>query len=246
MKCLQGSGPVQIAVVCCPHGDELIGEIVFNHYQSIIHNFPGLRLIFANVQAHTAGKRFVESDLNRSFPGSATGTHEEKLAHQILPLISDATYVLDLHTTTSDIVMTPIVANLHPATRRILNLTTSHEIAIMEPPIADHALIGQVPAGVSLEFNRQYATTPAALTEITVIIANLLKNASQPALNRRIFHVTGTIPKSYNLPSNAADFQPLTIPDLSPQPIYPFLLGEQAYATQFHAFAATSVTANMI
>ena len=241
MKILQGPGPVSVCVVCCPHGDELIGEVIFQHYAPLISQTPGLRLIFANQSAHSQGRRFIDTDLNRSFPGSPTGSHEEQLAAAMMPSLTDADYVLDLHTTTSNITMTPIVANLAAGTRAVLNLTDSPEIALMENGIANHALIGQVAAGVSLEFNRTYATTPAARDHIITIVTALLTGQPRPARPRRVFHITGTIPASQPLPSGAANFTPSGYP-----PVYPFLLGEKAYADSFHAFAATAISDEII
>jgi hypothetical protein len=238
MRVIQGPGPVIVSVVCCPHGNELIGQYVFEYYEPIIAHIPGLRLVFANEPAHNNSRRFIDADLNRCFPGSPTGNHEERLAHTLMPLITDARFVLDLHTTTSDIVMTPIVANLGADTRAILNLTPSHEIAFMQAPIPERALIGQVTAGVSLEYNHEYAKRSDVLQDLVTLIQRLLVGSAAQPQPRQVFAIDSTIPLDPPLPVDTPNFAHL--PELG---VYPFLLREKAYTT-FQAFSAH--TANTI
>lgn len=58
-----------------------------------------LRLVVSNLAALKEGKRFLDEDLNRAFPGDLLSSKREaRLAPQILDLVSDADYVVDLHT----------------------------------------------------------------------------------------------------------------------------------------------------
>lgn len=58
-----------------------------------------LRLVVSNLAALKEGKRFLDEDLNRAFPGDLSSSKREaRLAPQILGLVSDADYVVDLHT----------------------------------------------------------------------------------------------------------------------------------------------------
>lgn len=237
MKVLQGNGEITLAIVCCQHGNEVFGKRVFDYYQD---KLPGIRLIMANEEAFDQGKRFIDDDLNRSFPGDNEGSHEEQLAAQILPHIKDVQYVLDIHTTTSNILMTPIICNETEEVKKILNLTSSREVAYMGNGIADHSLIGQVAAGVSLEFNENYAKTGAALDEVKTIIDGLLNDVEHESKERRIFDIEGSIAADQELEAKSANFRKDNLLGG-----YPFLLHEKSYKPKQGFYAKSYRVANL-
>lgn len=226
MKVIQSKGKTKIVVVCCLHGDEVFGERIFSYYQDKLEDMAGIRLILANEEAYNKNVRFIDDDLNRNFPGDEHGNHEEQLAAKILPYITDAEYILDIHTTTSDIVMTPIVASLNKKVKDIINLTTSNEVAYMTNGISDHALIGQVSAGVSLEFNEMYAQSQQALDDMVTVIEGLLSAKKNRPVSRRVYMINGTIPLNIELPSTTLNFQ-----KVASLGFHPFLLHEKSYKT---------------
>lgn len=57
-----------------------------------------VRFTIANPTALRARKRFLHEDLNRAYPGNILAQGESKIAAQMLGLIDDADYVIDLHT----------------------------------------------------------------------------------------------------------------------------------------------------
>jgi len=239
MKVIQSGDSINLVIVCCLHGDELIGDRVFNYYKDKLSELNGVRIIFANEEAHQQQTRFIDDDLNRSFPGVDTGHHEHELAARIMSLVADARYVLDLHTTTTDVVMTPIVADLNDDVRRIVNLTTSTEVALMSSDLASKALIGHCKAGVSLEFNEDYAKTEQALQDVRVVVEGLTAGKKLQPHGRKIYHVNGVIPRDIPFPENAQNF--VYIEGLG----YPFLIGERAYKTHW-GFVAQTCTSEMI
>lgn len=221
----------KVTLVCCLHGDEVFGKKVFDYYQRQINNFPGLRLVLANEQAFKKGTRFIDSDLNRSFPGKTSGNHEEKLAVEILKLVKNDEYVLDIHTTTSSIRVTPIITAFTPKIKRILNLSAGREVVSMDGKQAHHSLIGNVKTGVSFEFGEKFASTKAALEEVSFIVRGLLNGYSNVPIIRQIFHITGKIPSDFLLLENAQNFQKVDFLG------YPFLLGEKSYKEHQGFFA---------
>jgi len=224
-----------LTIVSCVHGDEVFGLDVFNYFKNKIEDYPGLKIILANEKALAKNKRFIESDLNRSFPGKVKGTYEERLAHELVAEMKGAKYILDIHTTTSDIVFTPIVSNLSSSVKRILNLCSSKEVALMSKEFTGHSLIGQFRGAASLEFNFEYASRPKALKEVVLIASKLLQNQRGIAKARRIFCINGIIDKKIKLPSVAKDFK--LIKSLG---FYPFLLNEKSYKNN-QGFLANSV-----
>lgn len=240
MKVLQSPGPITVAVVGCLHGNERIGQYVFNYYQTRISQFSGLCVVLANEEAIKQGIRGLEGDLNRSFPGSAQGNHEERLAREILAAVQPAAYVLDLHTTSAAVEMVPIVANLDAKVQRVINRTYRRELVLMPRDIAAPSLIGNVTAGVSLELNEEYAATPGALQEVISIVEGLLSGAAQSSRERRVFQVNGTIALDVSLGAEVADFT--YHKGLNG---YPFLLHEREYTTH-QGFLARSFISQMM
>jgi succinylglutamate desuccinylase len=84
-----------LILVCCLHGNERYGLEVCKS-QSL---FP---FVLANKKALKENKRFIDTDLNRSFPGKFNGNHEEKRAAEILSEIKNSKYVLDLHSSSNN------------------------------------------------------------------------------------------------------------------------------------------------
>ncbi|MBC5793110.1 MAG: succinylglutamate desuccinylase/aspartoacylase family protein [Nanohaloarchaea archaeon] len=97
-----GEGEPKHAVVGSIHGDEPCGKKVIERFlNSDIQVKKPLKLVIANEEALEKDKRYLEADLNRSFPGDLeSDKHEERLAAKILEEVKGMN-VLDLHTTRS-------------------------------------------------------------------------------------------------------------------------------------------------
>lgn len=86
------------------HGNEIGGIEVFLKLLSEIERnaiIPrsNLRLILGNVPAYIADKRFLESDLNRSFGLDQHRTSEELRAKELEPFLADTDVLIDIHQT---------------------------------------------------------------------------------------------------------------------------------------------------
>jgi succinylglutamate desuccinylase len=113
---------MKIAIVGGTHGNEPVGIEVIRHLDrnpplSCKHEFD---TFWANPKAYELQRRFVDCDLNRTFGrnGRAHGyekTRSQELAQQIE---GHYDFVLDLHTTTSNMGITAILTQTDPTTRR--------------------------------------------------------------------------------------------------------------------------------
>lgn len=97
-----GEGEPEIAVVGGIHGDEPAGVRAVEHLMETRPEVARpVKLVVANEEAIERGVRYVEADLNRSFPGRADGqSHEVRLAHAVGAEVRDCV-TLALHTTQS-------------------------------------------------------------------------------------------------------------------------------------------------
>jgi predicted deacylase len=97
-----GKGTPEIAVVAGIHGDELGGVRAVERLldESLTADRP-VKFVIANEEAIEAGERYLEADLNRSFPGdSDADEHERRLAAAVSDEI-EGCLTLALHSTQS-------------------------------------------------------------------------------------------------------------------------------------------------
>ncbi len=88
---------MNILVIGGMHGNEMLGiDLVESLQKSPI---KGVEVRVANPKAVKLGKRYVESDLNRSFGDQPDDTYERRLAKTLLNDIEDYDIVLDFHNT---------------------------------------------------------------------------------------------------------------------------------------------------
>lgn len=112
------------------HGNEWTGVMVVTQYaEEFREKYPALDLnfVFANPEAHKLNRRFKDEDLNRAFQflsEERPTSYEHHRAQELKSLIDDAPcFVIDLHTTTSNMGKTVILCHDHP-----LNLRISEEL----------------------------------------------------------------------------------------------------------------------
>jgi len=80
-----GDGPPEVAIVGAIHGDEPCGA---RAVERLVDENPAverpIKLILANEAALEAGVRYLDADLNRSFPGDPDAeSHEGRLANRL-------------------------------------------------------------------------------------------------------------------------------------------------------------------
>lgn len=97
-----GDGKPEVAIVGGIHGDEPCGVAVIEH---LIEEDPDVErpvaLVVANEAALERETRYVEDDLNRSFPGDTEAdSHEKQLAGRLTDVLSGCE-TLSLHSTQS-------------------------------------------------------------------------------------------------------------------------------------------------
>lgn len=98
----RGVGEPEIAVVGSIHGDEPCGKKAIEKFlESDYEVQKPIKFIIANEKALEKNERFLDVDLNRSFPGDPDSEfHEERLASKIAEEI-EGMKLLDIHSTRS-------------------------------------------------------------------------------------------------------------------------------------------------
>ncbi|WP_243641337.1 succinylglutamate desuccinylase/aspartoacylase domain-containing protein [Natrarchaeobius halalkaliphilus] len=118
-------------VVAGVHGDELSGIRAVRRLREIDLDLQrGVAFVLANPAAIEAGERYLDSDLNRVFPGDPDGDREERIAARLCEFVEGRTS-LSLHGTEAD--PTPF-ALIHSAQEREFELASELPV----PHIVDH------------------------------------------------------------------------------------------------------------
>lgn len=92
----------RILINICSHGNEVLGLEVVNKLKNIQVISGSITFHTANELAIKQKRRFIDSDLNRSFPGSVSGNYEQQIASEMMKYIPYFDYVIDIHSTVSD------------------------------------------------------------------------------------------------------------------------------------------------
>ncbi len=135
------------------HGDEKIGLKVVKEINKLNINKNTLVVQVANKKAFELRKRFIDQDLNRSFPGKKNGNYEERTAYKILPAILSADIVIDIHSTTSDLKDAIIVTKFNKTTKEYIQIIQPKYVLVMKIT-NNNALISQAKVGLAFEYGK--------------------------------------------------------------------------------------------
>jgi succinylglutamate desuccinylase len=175
-----------LAIVCCLHGNERFGLEVCKN-QSF---FP---FFIANKKALKENKRFIDSDLNRSFPGKTCGNHEERIAFNLLNKLKNFNYVLDFHSSSNYSPMFGIITKPNSEKIEFAKRLRLKKLVIMPEFFAcGKSLIDFVHCGISIEVgphNRE-----ENIDEADLLIKNFIKNKLNEHME--IFEVFNIIKKN--------------------------------------------------
>ena len=135
------------------HGNETIGFAVAKEIKKLKITKGELVIHIANKLAHAKKKRFIDDDLNRSFPGNKKGNHEQRLAAVIYPLIKSADVVIDIHSTKSNLRDAVIVTKLNKKTKECIKAIGPKYLLWMRVT-KGNALISGAKIGIAFEYGK--------------------------------------------------------------------------------------------
>jgi succinylglutamate desuccinylase len=135
------------------HGDENIGLKVAKELKKLNIDEKVFCVQIANEKAAQLGKRFINQDLNRSFPGKNNGNYEQRLARKLLSVIKSADIVLDIHSTTSNLKDALIVTKLNKETLKYIKIIQP-KYALLMNITKENALIAGAKIGLAFEYGK--------------------------------------------------------------------------------------------
>ncbi len=150
-----GKGNVIIGIIIAIHGNETAPLTVLEKLPKLELGNYQLKIIIVNQKAIDAKTRFIDTDLNRIFPGNLDGNHEEKLAHELLEEVEECDFVLDFHTSKKDSPPCVLTTNLDKAHLNMCKRVGITNVVFMkENPIKGKSLIDYCNLGISIELGK--------------------------------------------------------------------------------------------
>lgn len=195
-----------ILIVGATHGHEYLGVKIIYKLKKL--NLENVFFEIGNPEAYQKNIQFIDSDLNRVFPGGKDGNYEERRAFELERKIKKMDLVIDIHTTNTikkqeDEML--IVTNLNDEILKIIKIIKPANVLIMKYK-SDEALISQTKNGIAFEygsnedkaaFNKIYNQILLILNEYGILKDfNIKKNRS--VQKTRFFEVYDIFKKNKN------------------------------------------------
>ncbi|MDO8241249.1 MAG: succinylglutamate desuccinylase/aspartoacylase family protein [Candidatus Moranbacteria bacterium] len=189
----------KILLVTAVHGDESIGVEVIREINKtkLCGKFAS---IIANPRALKKKVRFIESDLNRVFPGDVMGNYEERRAEMLFKKIQKYDCVIDLHGSVSKTGIFIIMTKLNLENLGLALLFNIKRILIWPSSSATKgSLVTFAKNGVGIEIESGEKSDNGIKRELKKILLDFLKNSDRNVdiekemKNREFFSVIGQI-----------------------------------------------------
>lgn len=214
----------KILIVGSQHGDEYSGERLYAH---ILRNHPSfldfVMYEVGNPEARKLQKRFIESDMNRSF-GAGEATYERERAAEIVELINKNEFdlVLDMHTTTVEQPPCLILGDITDKNEPFVRATSFEHIAIMGD-VAKNALTGNCPQSVAIEVYMDISE------ELLELICQDIERYMRGETSGNVKNVYSDIEPFQKSEVAMGGITKLKNFEKSKQGYYPIMIGERSY-----------------
>lgn len=218
-------------VTVCLHGNEFFGLEVAKKLD--------VPAFIANPLAVKNNVRFIETDMNRSFPGKPDGSHEEREAYKLLKQVKEFRYLIDVHSSSCETGLFGIITK--PNNEKIDLARKMHlkKAVIMTDKFArGSSLIDNLSCAISLEIgpHNRKENISEVVEAITSLKNNLDKDCSD--FNMDIFEITDIIKGEDAMKIYLKNFKGVKKGELiaegdrkyyAPFDFVPVLAGEKAY-----------------
>lgn len=200
-------GEPEVTVIGGIHGDEPAGvEVIRRLRKDDIEYKRPVQLVIGNPSAVEECERYLETDLNRAYPGNENGALEEQIASEIMDII-DGTTVLSIHTTHSTNTPFAILDSSNEMLTKIVS-ELSVPYAVDPTPMDGNALsrYGDV---IEIEAGQQYSDKAVEqarqIAQEYLQTMGVLNGSSENATATEYFEMFETVEKPENSPDRSCD-----------------------------------------
>lgn len=231
---------MRILIVGGTHGDERTGVDVVSRLKR--NPVIGIGTLIANPRATQMHRRFVETDLNRSFGVRNPRSYEEKRALRLARILKQHDLIIEFHNTVSR-TMCAILTTPKPTVRQLRTVAHLGLDRVVVMP-AGHSLSGQNPSKtVSIEVSTGESKFSAQFFVDRIKAIGCEMNIAS-SNNLTLYRYRGikvsmaTLAKTGLGIDEFLDFEPidegkLRLLGLNIEAQVPFLIGEKAYGEDF-------------
>jgi predicted deacylase len=241
---------MNLILTIATHGNETIGHRVAKRLQGIQLQNGTIQVLVANPLAYKKRKRFIDEDLNRSFPGNSEGNHEQKIAATLMPIIQSADVVIDIHSTTSDLKDALIITKADRRTLECVKAIQPKYVLLMQFS-KTNALISNAKIGIAFEYGadkdqRAIEKTVRGIERLLVHLGCITKRVPKNNTVTTIFEVRESMvkPKNATLRSTIKNYRQVKKGEVyaydskqgeirAKKDFYPILFGEKNYKDYF-------------
>ncbi len=253
-----GNGSPRVAIVGCVHGDEPLGKYVIGSLITKLEVIRGsVNFFIAHPLALQKHKRFLETDLNRSFPGKKNGSIEEKIAYDLRKILAQFDIVIDIHSTNSNFDSLAIITKYNTKTRNLLEKVPIKNIGLAKPSVfGGNELITHTKFGIALEYgpNKNGDNYPMVTNHVLQILVNLgmITGNKKMFPKKDVYTISGQykVPQNFKQNTSLKDFKLIRKGDVigtankkliaSTQNFYPIFLGKGRYKKTLSLIATKS------
>lgn len=215
----------KILFIVATHGDEKIGiEVIKRLRIKKLNQF--FDCLIANPRALRKNTRFIDVDLNRSYPGVRNSKlYEKKLAYKNLQKAKEYQYIIDIHEASSGINNFIIVPRKTIRNEKLIDLINLNFVLFWPEPKGP--LGGVLKNSIELEFGmrnkKRENVTDFAEKIIEQFIKNVYSNKPKLSKKKRMFYVYGKL-LGNNFPNKKiVDFKET---EFNREKFYPLLTGQ--------------------
>jgi predicted deacylase len=222
---------MKILLLGSQHGNELLGDELYTHLTTHFSDLlPHITFIIGNPKAHAAGKRYIESDMNRSYDETLS-TYEARRAAYIETYIENHAFdlVLDLHTTVCVQPPCLIIEGVYDENIAFLKASSIDKVILMQHNIVRLSLIGKAKQTLSIEVSNKDITS-MFLNELCHDLRRYIMREAIAA-TKSVYPVTGLL-----LKTEVTSVQAKQLVNFSQSPLgfVPLLVGENSYKKNTH------------
>lgn len=243
-----GDGTPDLAVVAGIHGDEPCGV---RAVERILDERPTVerpvKLVVANEEALEKGVRYVDADMNRSFPGDPDAAESERRLAAELAAELDGCLTLSLHSTQSSADPFAVVDELDARSRAVISRLPVEAVVETGTSVEGRLFLAAetVEVECGLQGSNEAAENGYRLVRSFLAATGALPSSGEPAGTVPVFRLADPVPKR---PANeyqvfAANFEPVASGEpfaaadddrlVAEEDFYPVLMSPYGYETVF-------------
>lgn len=247
----------RVLINICSHGNEVLGLAVVNKLKNIQIINGSITFHTANELAVKRNRRFIDFDLNRSFPGSMSGNHEQQIASEMMEYVPYFDYVIDIHSTVSDTKDCLIIEDNSSEIQKLLSVCQNAKTVLLMTATKGSSIFRAtrlperiIPAIVFEYGDNNNSTTEKTYSDILNVLSLLGVIESISPVNKthklQQFECYATYPKlETDIPNSkiknyeiihkgdVVGYSKDGVAILSDSDFYPILFGETNYTTIF-------------